>query len=325
MTNFEYVFPKDLMSVPALLAEAGGKAMLYAGGTDAIDRLKEGINRPARLVNLKKLKELYFINENQDGLIIGAGTRLVDVLESSKVREYTGLWEAVHSIATPQLRNMGTLGGNLCQRPRCWYYRSRRYPCLRKGGDECYVIFGEDKYHAIMGGGPCYIVYPSDSAPMLTAMDATLSVLGQSGERQIAVKDFYVLPDTDVENENVLKSDEVLTRINVPSSAKNKKSHYIKFRERQSLDFAIVSVAVVADVKDRVLSDVRIVYGGVAPVPWRAVHAEKVLEGQEADEKLLQKAGEAELDLAEPMSKNGYKVILAKNLLKRAVLDILAT
>jgi len=322
MKNFEYIYPQNAESIPALLAAEEGQTLLFAGGTDAMMRMKEGLVKPQQLVNLKGVGELNFIREEKDGLHIGATTLLGDLVENKAAQKWPGLIEAAESIATIQLRNMGTVGGNLCQRPRCWYFRSRHFHCLRKHGDTCFAIYGENKYHAILGGDPCYIVHPSDLAPMLIALGAKVNINGPEGAREIALEDFYVLPEQDVHHETVLKPQEVLTEIIVPHQSG--KSHYLKFRERQSMDFALISVAVAAKISGKKLSNVRVAFGGVAPKPWRAKRAEKILEGKIADKEAVTKAGDAEMANAEPLTQNEYKVILAKNLLKRAMRELLA-
>jgi xanthine dehydrogenase YagS FAD-binding subunit len=323
MKNFEYIYPKNIESIPAILSESPDNSLLYAGGMDAMARMKEGIVKPARLINLKSVDDLNYITEDSEGLHIGATTRLADLIENKSVQTFTGLKEAVQSIGTVQLRNMITVAGNLCQKPRCWYFRSRHFPCLRKQGDICYAVNGENKYHCILGGGPCFIIHPSDLAPMLLAMDAVVSVVGVKESRQIKLEKFYVLPEQDPYNETVLTAEEIVTEVFVPK--KTVKTHYLKFKERESMDFSLVSVAVAADISGKTLKNIRIVFGGVAPVPWRAKAAENVLEGQEMSSKLVEKAGKEELKAVEPLGQNEFKVILAKNLLKKAVRDLIAS
>lgn len=317
MKPFEYVYPENAKSIPSLLTEYKATSLLYAGGTDVLARMKEGIETPDHIINIKAVKDLNFIKENSDGLHIGATTKLADLIKNEAAQKWTGLIEAAKSIATIQLRNMGTVGGNLCQRPRCWYYRSRHFPCLRKNGDTCFAIYGENKYHAILGAGPCWIVHPSDLAPMLIALGAKVKIQGPKKDREVPLDDFYILPEQDTYNETILKPDEFLTKVIVPKM--EGKSHYLKFKERQSQDFAMVSVAVVAKVSGKKLSNVRITLGGVAPKPWRAKVAEQMLEGKLATEATLIKAGEAEMASAEPLEQNAYKVVLTRNLIKRAV------
>ena len=324
MKAFEYVYPNELKSVPKLMTEFGDKALLYAGGTDALARMKEGIVEPDVVVNLKKLAALSFIKEDRKGLHIGASTRLIEILNNKPAQQYPGLIEAVKSVGTIQLRNMGTIGGNLCQKPRCWYYRNIKFDCLRKGGSTCFAVDGENKYHCIIGGDPCYIVHPSDVAPMLIALGAEIKVLGQEGSRMVDAESFFVLPEQDPFHENILKNDEIVAGVLIPAKAKFLQSHYVKFRERDSFDFAMVSVAVAAKASGSVLSDVRITYGGVAPKPWKARIAEKALEGATANDETVLAAAEKEFAQADPLAQNEYKVILAKNLLKRAVRELLS-
>jgi len=325
MRAFEYVFPKDINRVPKILAEVGDKALLYAGGTDALVRMKERVHEPSVVINLKKIKELAEIKEDRKGLHIGAGAILADLLKNRKLTLYPGLVEAISSVGTIQLRNMGTLGGNLCQKPRCWYYRSHRFDCLRKGGDFCFAIFGDNKYHCIIGGDPCYIVHPSDIAPMLIALGAKIEILGPTGKDLIDVEDFYLLPQENPYEETILTKDQVVTKVLIPRSAKELKSHYVKFRERESFDFAMVSVAVAGKVEGESVSDFRIVYGGVAPKPWRALKAENALNGKTMTPAAIAQAADMEFAVAEPLTQNEYKVVLARNLLVRAIRELLET
>lgn len=320
MKSFHYVYPRDLKAIPKILAEE--EALLYAGGTDLLARMKEGTHEPEMLVNLKKVPDLNFIKQERKGLHIGSTVRLADILDAPSAQAYPGLLEAVKAVGTIQLRNMGTLGGNLCQHPRCWYYRSSRFPCFRKGGDTCFAIYGENKYHCILGGDPCYIVHPSDIAPMLIALDAQIEILGDK-KRWVKAEDFFVLPEQNPHSATILKRHELVTQVLIPAKAKALKSHYLKFRERDSFDFAMVSVAAAAKIDAGVLKELRIVLGGVAPKPWRAHKAEAMLNGKPVDEALLLEAATAELAAAEPLEKNAYKVPLARNLIKRALLEMI--
>ena len=224
-------------------------------------------------------------------------------------------------VASPQIRNVGTLGGNLCQRPRCWYYRDPDTICLKKGGDVCYALSGLNKYHAIFGGGPVYIVHPSDIAPALVALGAEVTILGASGERTVPLEDFFILPTVaNPFRENILASNEIITRIRVPKPDTNTTSFYLKLHERGSFDFALVSVAGVFQIQGKKWQQLSLVLGGVAPTPWRSSEAEQVLRGQVISEALAQRAGEAAVKNADPMSDNGYKVTLTQNLIKRAAM-----
>ena len=292
-----------------------------AGGQDLLTTMKDYTSRPARLVNLKNIRGLNKITLNGRGLTIGALVTLTELEEHAGVRKsFPGLAEAAHSIATPQIRNLGTVGGNLCQRPRCWYFRLEEVICLKKGGSECYAANGENKYNAIFGGGPSYIVHPSDLAPILLALGATVTVVGAAGKRVIPLDKFFTLPsEGNIRRENVLKNEEIITEIQVPSSPLAARSTYLKFKERESLDFALASAAVAVRLDGRTVRDARIVLGGVAPVPWRVPAAEKFLVGKELKPDVLAEAGKIALAGARPLEKNAYKVPLAQTLVRRAL------
>ncbi len=319
MFNFELVNPKTLESVPALLSRNWGETMLLAGGTDVLDLLKERLAQPQRLINLKSIPGLSYIKAG-DGLEIGALTTIAEIAENAEVRQnYAALAEAAESIATPQLRNMGTLGGNLCQRPRCWYFREKDLICLKKGGELCFAVEGLNKYHCIFGGGPSFIVHPSDAAPALMALGARLDLLSGTGRRSLALAEFYQLPEDNLMRENVLGPNELIAAVKVPAPAAGTKSTYLKFREKQSHDFAIVSVAAVLQMEGKVCQQARLVLGGVAPIPWRVPAAEAELQGKTLTAAVLAKAAEAATANAIPLSQNGYKVQLTKVMVRRAL------
>jgi len=293
-----------------------------AVGQDLLTTMKDYTSRPTRLVNLKSIRGLNKITLNGRGLTLGALVTLTELEEHAGVRKsFPGLAEAAHSIATPQIRNLGTVGGNLCQRPRCWYFRLEEVVCLKKGGSECYAANGENKYNAIIAGGPSYIVHPSDLAPMLLALGATVTVMGSAGKQVIPLDKFFTLPsEGNIRRENVLKNEEVITEIHVPASPLAARSTYLKFKERESLDFALASAAVaVRMAPNRSVSDARIVLGGVAPIPWRVPAAEKFLVGKELKPDVLAEAGKIALAEARPLEKNAYKVPLAQTLVRRAL------
>lgn len=319
MINFELINPKTLESVPALLGRKWDEAMLLAGGTDLLDMLKERLVRPQRVINLKSIPGLNYI-KNGAGLEIGALTTIAEIAEHASVRKnFTVLAEAAESIATPQLRNMGTLGGNLCQRPRCWYFRAKDIVCIKKGGGKCYAVDGLNKYHCIFGGGPSFIVHPSDSAPALMALGATLEVLGPQGKEEIALEDFYESPLDNIRREHILQPNQFITAVRVPQPALGTKSTYLKFREKQSLDFAIVSAAVVLQMEGKTCKNASVVLGGVAPLPWRATASETELNGKVLSSEVIAKAANAAVADANPMSQNGYKIQLTKVMVKRAL------
>ena len=292
-----------------------------AGGQDLLTTMKEYSSQPSRVVNLKSIRGLNKLSLDAKGLTIGALITLTELEEHQPTRKnIPGLVEAAHSIATPQIRNLGTVAGNLCQRPRCWYFRLEEVTCLKKGGDTCYSFTGENKYNAILGGGPSYIVHPSDLAPMLVALGAQLNVTGSQGKRVIPLDKFFTLPsEGNLRRENVLKNDEIITEIFVPASPLTARSTYLKFKERDSLDFAMSAVAVALQMNGKTVKDVRIVLGGVAPIPWRVPDAERFVIGKELTNDVLQEAGKIALARAEPLQNNAYKIPLTQTLVRRAL------
>lgn len=330
MKSFEWANPKTVGQAVKLLQPQTNNAdeapQVIAGGQDLLTSMKDYLVRPQRVVNLKSVPGLDRITPNgKGGLRIGALVTLADLEENPNVRRsFPGLAEAAHSIATPQIRNLGTVGGNLCQRPRCWYFRLEEAVCLKKGGSECFAATGENKYNAILGGGPSYIVHPSDLAPMLVALGATVTIAGAATPRTIPVSEFFTLPsDGPIRRENVLKQEEVLTEIQVPASVLAAHSHYLKFKERDSLDFAISAVAAAVEMgANNMVKQARIVLGGVAPIPWRASKAEKFVEGKTLNDSVLAEAARLALDGAEPLAKNGYKIPLTQTLVRRALAKV---
>jgi xanthine dehydrogenase YagS FAD-binding subunit len=307
-------------------ADPDDAARPIAGGQDLLTTMKEYITRPTRVVNLKSIRGLDKIEaDGKGGLRIGALVTLNQLEEDANVRKnFPGLAEAAHSVGTPQIRNLGTVGGNLCQRPRCWYFRLEEVVCLKKGGSECYAATGENKYHAIFGGGPSYIVHPSDLAPMLLALGATVNVTGGDGKRAIPLDKFFTLPsDGNLRRENVLKNDEIITDIMVPASKFAANSTYLKFKERDSMDFAMSAVAAaVALGANKTVSEARIVLGGVAPIPWRVSKAEAALVGKTLNQDLLAEVAKTALQGAEPLEKNAYKIPLTQTLVRRALAKV---
>lgn len=319
MQPFEYVRPASLASVPSLLSERPGESAILAGGTDLLDRLKEGIDRPKRVVSLEGLKDLEGI-ETGEGLRLGALVRIAALEGDDRIaRGYRALAEAAAAIANPQLRQMGTLGGNLAQRPRCWYFRAIETPCLKKGGDTCFAVGGLNKFHAVFGDGPCFIVHPSDAAPALIALGAALEILGPKGTRRLPLEDFFRPPADDVARENDLRPNEVIVRIHVPAPSGEIRSTYLKFREKESLDFAVASVAASLRLDGGKVAAARVVLGGVAPVPWRAQEAERALAGKALDARAIAAAAEAAVKGASPLDANGYKLPLVRTLVRRAL------
>ncbi len=320
MKDFKIAEPRTMDEVAALLAETTETAALIAGGTDLLDELKSGVATAALVVDLRGVPGLAGIAKERDGLRVGAMTRVVDLAEDAGVaRDYPSLKEAALSLATPQLRNVGTVGGNLCQRPRCWYYRDPEVVCRKKGGVNCYAYQGRNKYHAIFGGSGCYIVFPSDLAPALISLGATVTIGSAKGDKVIPLEALYAGPAIDVTRETVLAKGQFLKSIFVPAPKAGAKAAYVKIKERGTWDFALVSAAVAGVVKDGALTDVSVVCGGVAPIPWRLKKAEDVLRGQPLTEALARDAAEAALKDASPLRENGYKADLVTAALKQAI------
>ena len=253
---------------------------------------------------------------------LGALVTLAEIEEHPAVRRsYAALAEAARSVGSPQIRNVGTIGGNLCQRPRCWYYRDEGILCIKKGGSKCYAAEGKNKYNAILGGGPSYIVHPSDCAPALLALNARVTIAGPGGKtRQVPLEEFFVLPRVNVFRENILQPNEIVTMVEVPTPAPGTRSAYLKFKERDSMDWALSSVGAALTMRNGVVGDARVVLGGVAPIPWRSKEAEAVLRGKAVTPALADQAAEAALADAKPLADNGYKVPLTKVLIRRALL-----
>ena len=329
MNAFEWMSPRSLNeALQALRLPAGDPdeaPQALAGGQDLLTVLKDGLARPNRVVNLKTLPGMNQLKLRSDGLHIGALVRLHVLEEDADIRRhFPGLAEAAASIASPQIRNLATVGGNLCQRPRCWYFRSPNIVCLKKGGSECYAATGENKFHAIFGGGPSFIVHPSDLAPMLVALGAEVDLASSDGRRSMPLEKFFTLPTKgNVRRENVLLPGELVTSIRVPSSSLAARSTYLKFKERLSLDFALVSAA--AAVELGALGEIRagrLVLGGVAPVPWRLPEAESFLAGKRFTPEVAAEAARIALQGAKPLAKNGFKIPLAQALVRRALAKV---
>ncbi|MBI4329898.1 MAG: xanthine dehydrogenase family protein subunit M [Chloroflexi bacterium] len=305
----------------AILA-AQGNSRIIAGGTDCLSMVKNRLlpAYPEVLVNIKTIPGLGNIQEDAEGLKIGALTTLANLEDSPTVKEKYGiLADAARSIGSPQVRNMATIGGNLCQDVRCWYYRrspltGRGYFCYRKGGPVCFAVGGDNRYHAILGGKLCFAVCPSDTAIALTALEADIIVQGKAGDRKIPVKDFFVTMG------NVLTPGEIVKEIRVPKPPKEGKQTFLKFRLRKAIDFAIVSVASVIAIEGGVCQDARIVLGAVAPMPIRARNAEEAIMGKTIDTAMAEAAAMTAVAGAKPLTMNAYKIEITKALVKRAIL-----
>ena len=327
MNSFEWASPTTVEEAVKLLSDSRSDGNLdempraMSGGQDLLTTMKDAILRPPRVVNLKLIGGLSGVSSSGNELTIGSLVTISDLVDNAEVKKtYPGLAEAAHSVATLQIRNLGTVGGNLCQRPRCWYYRLENVICLKKGGSTCYAADGENKYHAIFGGGPSYIVHPSDLAPMLVALDAVVSIQGPDGARYLQLEKFFTLPsEGSVRKENVLTSGEIVTAVRLPIQPLTRRSTYVKFKERPSLDFALSSVAAAVEMDGGIVKQARLVLGGVAPIPWRVPKAEAVLIGKKMEPRTYDAVAEAALEGAKPLAKNGYKVPLTKALVRQAL------
>jgi len=322
MNSFEYARATSVAQARQLLSEKPG-AVLKAGGIDLLDHLKERLVEPPRVVDLKSIPGLGRIAVEGDGALrLGPMATLAQVAAHPGVRKsHPALAQSCQEAASPQIRNVATIGGNVLQRPRCWYYRLESYRCLKKGGDVCYAVGGENRYHVVFGGGPSYAPHPSNAALALVAYGASLVLEGEKGPRTVAAGDFFVLPSKDPQRENQLQPGEVLTEIRVPAAA-GWRSRYDEIQERADFDWPLVSIAAAVRSEGSTVREARIVLGAVAPIPWRSVRAEQALTGKPLDEASATAAARAAVVGAAPMSDNGYKVGLVQTLVRRTLLSL---
>lgn len=318
--NSNATSPQDAVRRSADARKRGQQASFAGGGTDLLQLVKERIVNPDVIVNLKTMAGLGQITRSSNGVSIG-GQVTLDALGRHPIiqSDYPVLAEAAASVATPQIRNVGTIAGNVAQRPWCWYYRNG-FPCFKNGGNQCYSFAGENQFHAIFGGGPSFIVHPSDTAPALVALGATFRIVGPGGERRVAASDFFVLPRQNASAENVLAADEVLVSIDLPAATRGSKSHYFKVTDRETWTHAVVSAAVVLQMDGDVCRSARVVLGGVAPIPWRLPNVEQLLAGQRVTDELARRAAEASVSGARALSKNAYKLPMTRGVVRRALL-----
>jgi xanthine dehydrogenase YagS FAD-binding subunit len=323
LNAFSYARPRALAEALRLLRNG---AMVLAGGTDLIGLMKDGLSRPESLVDLTGIEGLRgWSHPKGRGLRIGALTPLVE-LETNETLAKTMpiLRESLRDAATVQLRTMGTVGGNLLQRNRCWYFRDEGTVCWLKGGTRCFAIDGENRYHAIIGAQECVIVSPSDLVPALLAYDAEIALTSSRGTRKMKLADLFVTPRGRDRREHALRGGELITEVRVPEAALARRGTYLKAMDRKAWSFALVSVAAAARIERGVARDVRLVLGGVAPVAWRVIAAEKVLEGSPLDDAACVEAADRLLAGATPLRDNGYKVTLARELIRRALRSLAA-
>jgi xanthine dehydrogenase YagS FAD-binding subunit len=321
MQAFEYANPTTLQEALKLLSSSWGEVDVLAGGTDLISLMKDYVHTPKRVVNIKGIKELGGMGKSGQGIRIGALVTFDELAENALIRtQYPAIHEAVLGVASPQIRNMGTAGGDLCQRPRCWYFRMGHGLLAQDANGRSLVVNGQNRYHAIFGGGPAYFVSASSLGPPLIAYGAKVKLASTSGVRELPVEQFFVAPKDDKTREVALQPNEILTEILVPAAAGLKSATY-EIREREVLDWPLVTASVALKMSGSRVSSARVVLGHVAPTPWVAKAAEQMLAGKTLSEAVAEQAGEAAVQDAQPLSDNGYKVQLAKVAVKRALLS----
>jgi len=323
MPNFELFQPSDLDNAFSLLDRFGDDAWPMAGGQDSLDWFKDRNKRPVAVIDLKGLPGLSGIQETADGLEIGAMTTLTAIAENPLILERYGLLAAAAGrVASPQIRNIGTLGGNICQDARCWYYRSG-LDCYRAGGNTCYADSpeGMNREHCLFGAARCVAVTPSDTAPALVALDAVMVVQSAAGIREIAAEDFFIGPDVDIERMTVLEAGDLLTTIKIPAKWAGARYYFEKVADRATWDFALVNIASVMVMDGNTVSDIRIACGAVECVPRRLTVVEDVVRGSTRDAETLDLAAGAASRGATPLNYNHFKIPLMENLVRRAIRD----
>lgn len=321
MQAFEYARPTTLEEALSLLGLDWNDANVLAGGADFLNLMKDCLATPLRVVDIKGIKELAGIRRTSRGLRIGALVTLAELIENADVRrEYPSLWEAARGVASPQIRNRGTVGGDLCQRPRCWYFRLG-FGLIPKGRNgEDLVAMGDNRYHAIFDNqGPAKFISGSSLGPPLMALGATVKLVSPSGSRELPVEKFFVTPQTDSQRENALQPNEILAEILIPHGPARNATYEI--RQKEALDSPLATASVALKVKAGKIESARVVLGHVAPTPWRAAAAEKALAGKPLDAAAIEEAAKAAVEGATPLSMNGYKVQLARVAVKRALLE----
>jgi xanthine dehydrogenase YagS FAD-binding subunit len=326
---FAFTRPSSIDEVLALLedpaeAKENGPRPL-AGGTDLLTLMKADLYAPERLIDIKRLAELdnrILEEEEPSGLTIGALTTLAQLEEDPRVRtRYPALAQAAALAATPQLRHVATIGGNLLQRPRCWYFRNPRIPCWLKGGDDCPARVGQNQLHALFDVSPCVAVHPSDPATALVALDGSVRLRGTAGVRELSVAELFASPTHERRTETIIQSDELIVSLRIPTRPGGH-STYLKAMERKVWAFALAGVATAIELDGDRIVDARVVLGGVAPIPWRSTAAENILTGENVSDEVIARAAEAALDGAQPLAHNGYKTPLAQALVRRALQEL---
>jgi xanthine dehydrogenase YagS FAD-binding subunit len=329
MNRFEYTKASSVQAAIEMMnstvpeATVGKKDafVVKAAGTDLLDLVKEGIVEPSRIIDLSKIPGLDSIRYSpEEGLAFGPMVTIAQLAESELVRKnYPALYEAAIHAATPQIRNMATMGGNLMQRPRCWYFRSGAHHCRKKGGSSCFAQVGENQFHGIFNTNVCPCVHPSSLATALVAYDGQVELTGAKGKRVVGLNEFFTASEIDVTCENVVTNQEIITNIMLPATGDHVKAFYIKQGQRESYDWSMADVAVVLHMKGSKCEEARIVFGAASSVPLRRTAAEQVLQGKKVNDKWIEQAAEAALEGATPLAKNAYKVPLFKAVTKRTI------
>ncbi len=318
---FELFQPTNAEDAIELLVRYGDDGWVLAGGMDSFDWWKERVKRPTAVVDLVNVDELKGVRTTADGVEIGAMTTLTEVANHPELlANYSVLTDAASQIATPQIRNRGTIAGNLTQDTRCWYYRGG-WPCYRAGGNTCYASAptAMNREHCIIGSSRCVAVSPSDSAPALIALDAQFVIQSRGGERVVDAEDFFMRPSVDIERMTILEPGELLTAIRLPSTWAGATFYYEKVEDRKAWDFALMTVASAMRINGGVIEEVRLAANGAAPYPMRLADSERVVRGQAPSDALGLEAGEVAVQDAQPLRHNEFKVPLMKNLIRRAV------
>jgi xanthine dehydrogenase YagS FAD-binding subunit len=322
MQAFEYAHPATVKEAVAMLGPGWNDAAVLAGGTDLVSLMKDYVESPKRVVNVKGIRDLEGIRTTAQGITIGAVVTIEELGAHADItRNFPSLVTAAAGIASPQMRTMGTVAGDLCQRPRCWYYRGGFGLLAQDANGNSLVPGGENQYHAIFGdGGPAYFVSPSSLGPVLITLGAMATVTGPRGSREIPIADFFVIPKAAGDREHALRPNEIVTRVTIPAASRGLRNATYEVRERQGLDWPLATASVSFRLEGGTVRSPRVVLGHVAPIPWRAEAAEKAIDGHNLSEELAEQAGEAAVQGAKPLSQNKYKVQLARVAVKRALL-----
>ncbi len=319
MQSFAYANPATVQEAVSLLGARWGQTSVLAGGTDLLSLMKEGLEAPSRVVNIKNIKELEGIQKTADGLRIGALVTMDELTRNTEVRAgFKSLADAAGGIASPQIRHMGTAGGDLCQRPRCWYYR-QGFGLLAMKDGKSLVPEGENKYHSIFGEGPAYFVSASSLGPALVALGAKVKLVSAKGTRELPVSKFFVIPKDENAREIALQPNEILTEIIIPATAVKTSTYEV--RQKEALDWPLAAASVALTMNGNTVTSAKVVLGHVAPIPWDSAPAAAALKGKAISAATAEAAGKAAVATAKPLSQNAYKVTLARVAVKRALLD----